>query len=592
MQLTGYQNKTIQELISNYERGIQRNLAVLATGLGKTFIATEFHRRFKPKKKTLFLVDRKELAYQAKESFLETDPTLNVGIEMNTHHASKKDDVVIASVHTIGRKGSYRIGKFEPDDFGKIIVDEAHMSVSDIFIRCLNYLGVGPDNLEEGRILVGLTATPNRTDGVPLSRVYDTIAVEFDLAYGIRNGWLTDMDVLQVESEVDISHVKTTKSDFDLEELTKAINIERRNQIIVKSYLDTSYGKSAIVYCSSVDHAYKIAELFKKNGVSAECIESQTDTKERKEFIKQYKRGKIKVLCNYGTLTTGFNAPETSCIILGRPIKSDLLIRQIIGRGLRPSKFAFVYMAKTKEQRLDQIAKSVKPSCKIIDIHDIIDDDTVCSVASLFGFARNLEIPEEQEKFFQQIVEPVEAAVKDLQVDVKEITNIEDLHLLVKRKPVKVSSLKPTDEVAEHSDRPWLPTTDNQYEIVYAKEKHSLIVEKNQLDKYDLYVVNNKTSIGKRLQTFNDLSGAINLGDQYADEHFDTTFERNRAEWESNGVSKAQADFLIKLYKGGVRVDRYKRYEDTGVPVMYFRKTGERIDAGLCSDLIKQRIGK
>lgn len=592
MQLTGYQDETIQQLIQNYERGIQRNLAVLATGLGKTYIATAFHKKFKPKEKTLFLVDRKELAYQAKDSFLETDPTLKVGIEMNVHHAKKTDDVIIASVHTIGRKGSYRIGKFEPSDFGKIIVDEAHMSVSDIFIRCLNYLGVGPDNLEEGRILVGLTATPNRTDGVPLSRVYDTIAVEYDLAYGIRNGWLTDLDVLQVQSEVDIRDVPSTKHDYDLKELTKRINIERRNQIIVKSYLDTSKGKSAIVYCSSVDHAYKISELFKKNGVTAECIEANTDTKERKEFIKQYKAGRIKVLCNYGTLTTGFNAPETSCIILGRPIKSDLLIRQIIGRGLRPSRFSFVYMAKTREQRLRQIEKSIKPSCKIIDIHDIVDDNTVCSVASLFGFARNLEIGEEQEKFFKEIVEPVEAAVKDLQIDVKEITNIEDLHLLVKRKPVSVKSLKPTEEVSEHTDRPWLPTTENQYEIVYGKEKHSLIVEKNQLDKYDLYVVDNKTSLGKRIQTFNDLSGAINLGDQYADQHFDTTFKRNRAEWESKGVTQPQADFLIKLYKGGVRVDRYKRYDDTGVPVMYFRKTGERVDAGLASDLIDQRIGK
>jgi superfamily II DNA or RNA helicase len=592
LRLRDYQNETIQEIIKNYNNGIQRNLAVLATGMGKTFIATEFHKQFKPKTKTLFLVDRKELAYQAKESFQKSDPTLNVGIEMNVHTAKKADDVVIASVHTIGRKGSYRIGKFKPEQFGKIIVDEAHMSVSDIFVRCLNYLGVGPDNLEDDRILLGLTATPNRTDWIPLGRVYDSMPVKFDLTYGIKNGWLTDLDVLNVESKVDIRGVPHTKNEFDLSELTKAINIERRNQIIVKSYIDTSNGKSAIVYCASVDHAYDLCSMFQENGVTAEVIEANTETTERKEHIKAYKEGKIKVLLNYATLTTGFNAPETSTIILARPIKSDLLIRQIIGRGLRPSEYAFVDMVKTKEQRLKLIDNSIKPTCKIIDIHDIVDENTISSVASLFGFSNELKIPDEQKKFFKQVVEPVNEVVREKGIDVKQITNIEDLHLLVKRKPVSVKSLTPTEEVSDHTNRPWLPTGEDQYEIVYAKEKQSLAIEKNNLDKYELYVVDNKSGLGKKLQEFNDLSGAIKLGDEYADRNFNTVFEDAHHKMKGRGVTKPQSDFLIQLYKGGVRVDRYERYEDTGCPVLYFRKTGERIDSALCSTLIKQRTGR
>lgn len=592
MQLRDYQAETIQKVIDNYDRGIQRNLIVLGTGLGKTYISTQVHKKFKPKEKTLFLVDRKELAYQAKESFINSDPTLSVGIEMNTHTSKKSNDVVIASVHTIGRKGSKRINKFNPDDFTKIIVDEAHMSVSDIFIRCLNYLGVGPDNLDDGKLLLGLTATPNRTDGVPLGRVYDTIAAKYDLSYGIRNGWLTDIDVLSVKTDVDISKVKSTNIEYDLKELSRAINIEKRNELILKSYLELSKGNSAIVYCATVDHAYTLSELFEKHGIRSACIEADTDTVDRKDYIKKYKKGEIKVLFNYATLTTGFNAPETSTIILARPIKSDLLIRQIIGRGVRPSAFAFVDLAKTKEQRIRAIDKSVKSACKIIDIHDIVDDDKISSVASLFGFNSDLEIPNEQRKFFKSVVEPIEEVVREKGIDVKDITNIDDLHLLVKKKPVNVKAYKPTEEVEQHSNRPWLPTDDDQYEIVYAKEKHSLIVEKNQLDKYELYVVDNKSGLGKKLQEFNDLSGAIKLGDDYANEHFDTAFQDNRPEWASKGVAAGQKKFLIQLYKGGIRVDRYKRYEDTGEPVLYFRKTGEKLDAGLADTLIKQRIGK
>jgi len=590
--LRDYQTETIRQLKENFDRKIQRNLCVLSTGMGKTFIATEFHKQFKPDEKTLFLVDRKELAYQAKEAFVESDPTLSVGIEMNVHQAKKTNDVVIASVHTIGRKGSYRIGKFEPNEFKKIIVDEAHMSVSDIFVRCLNYLGVGPDNLEKDKILIGLTATPNRTDGIPLGRIYDTMAVKYDLGFGIRSGWLTDLDVYTVNTKVDIRNVKSTKTEYDLKELTEAINIQKRNEIILKTYLEQSSGESAIVYCASVKHAHTLAELFCTHGVEARCIEANTLDIERKEYIDGYKKGDIKVLMNYATLTTGFNAPETSTIILARPIKSDLLIRQIIGRGVRPSEFAFVDQAKTVEQRLKHIEKSIKPACKVVDIHDIVDEGTICSVASLFGFNADLEIPKEQTKFFKQVVEPIEQVIKEQNIDVKHIKNIDDLHLIIKKKPVNIKSLHPTEEVKDHTDRSWLPTTDNQYEIVYGKEKQSLIIERNSLDKYDLYVVDNATGIGKKLQEFNDLGGAIKLGDEYADQHFDTTFEKNREEWETKGVSPAQKKLLVQLYKGGIRVDRFKRYDDTEVPVLYFRKTGERVDAGLADRLIKQRIGK
>lgn len=587
-----YQDKTIQSIISNYENGIQRNLAVLATGLGKTFVTTEFHKDFYPNEKLLFLVDRKELAYQARDAFLESNPKLKVGVEMNIHKASLKDDVIIASVHSIGRKGSKRITKFNVSDFNKIVVDEAHMSVSDIFVRSLNYLGVGPDNLEKNKILIGLTATPNRSDGIPLGRIYDSIAAKYDLAWGIRNGWLTDLDVLQIQTDVEIPDWVHTKSDFDIEKLTQIINTENRNALILKSYLDTSYDKSAIVYCASVDHAYTLTEIFQEHNITSACIEANTNTSERKAAIKEYKKGKIKVLFNYGTLTTGFDAPETSTIILGRPIKSDLLLRQIIGRGVRPSQYAFVDYAPDLKHRLLQIEKSVKSACQVIDIHDIVDSGKICSIPSLFGFADDLEIPNEQKKFFKQIVEPIEEVVRERGLDVKDIKNIEDLHLLIKRKPVNVKSYHPTEDVKQHSIRNWLPTSKNQYELLFAKEKQSLIVEQNTLDKYEVYVVDNKNGLGKKLQEFSDLSGAIKLADDYASRHFDTTYVDSKPEWYDNGVSKSQANFLLKLYKGGIRVDKFNKYEDTGAPVLYFRKTGEKVTAGLADTLIQQRIGK
>lgn len=590
LKLRDYQQDTIDKVIESYNQNKQRLLVVLATGLGKTFCATELHKRFKPKEKTIFLVDRIELAYQAKKSFQKSNPNLNVGIEMNKHHAKKSDDIVIACVHTIGRKGSYRIGKFNPEDFTKVIVDEAHMGVSDTYTRVLNYLGVGSDNLLPNKLLVGLTATPNRTDGKGLGSVFDEIVVNYDIKYGIKNGWLTDIDILQIETGIDLSKVKF--SDARLEELGKAINIDHRNLLILKAYNQIGKGAQALIYASTVEHAHTIADLFNANDIPAFCIEANTDSQERQEAIAKYKSGAIKVLTNYGTLTVGFDAPETSMLILARPVKSELLLRQIIGRGIRTSKFAFIDAVSTPEQRKKLISISNKPSCKIVDIYDMMGEHDIVSVPSLFGLNDKLVIPQKQERFFEEVVEKLDQLERDTQVDITKITNLDEIDMIVKHQRLNVESLKTPQEISDHSARPWLGVGDDKYEIVYSEDKKSLIVQKNQLDKYEVLEYDTKTKIAKKLQEFYDLSSAIKLGDEFADQFYDTKWVDKREEWESKGVTVKQAELLIKLYRGGIRQDKFNRYEDTQVPILYFRKTGEKLDQGLASNLISQRLSR
>jgi len=590
--LREYQTDTISKLIQNYNEGKQRNLCVLATGMGKTVIATEFHKKFKPQGRTIFLVDRIELAYQARESFQRSNPTLRVGIEMNKHHADKTHDIVVACVHTIGRKGSYRIGKFEPEDFEKIIVDEAHMAVSETYVRVLNYLGVGPDNLHKGKILIGLTATPNRTDGVGLGLVFDDITVNYDIKYGIGNGWLTDIDVLQVYTDTDISGVKATKNDFNIKQLGEALNNSHRNKLIFNAYTEFSKGEKALIYAADVKHAHGIADLFNAMDIPAFCIEANTDSKERKEAIESYKRGEIKILTNYGTLTTGFDAPETKTIILARPVKSELLLRQIVGRGLRPSKSAFVDSFDTREDRREILKHSVKPSCKVIDLYDVLGKHSVVSIPSLFGLNSNLKLPKAQERFYEEVVQRLEELEHNEGIDVTKIKNLDDIDLIVNRKRLDVTALKTPIEISEHSNRAWLPVGENKYEIVYSEDRKALIVEKNQIDQWQVMEYDSKDKLTRKLQSFQDLSGAIKLGDEYADEFYDTTWHTNREEWEYDGVSRGQMKLLIQLYKGGIRVDKSKRYEDTKVPVLYYRKTGDKLDKGKASVLISQRTGK
>lgn len=582
MTLRDYQAETIKRLISNYNKNKKRNLIVLATGLGKTMIATELHKLFHPEKKTLFLVDRIELAYQAKDAFMESDPGLRVGIEMNSHRAKMSDQVIIACVATIGRKGSYRIGKFSPDDFGKVIVDEAHMSISDSFVRVLSYLGVGPKSKIGAKLLVGLTATPNRTDGLSLGYLYDDITVNYDISYGIKQGYLTDIELITVRTGTDISKIHFT--DHRLDELSDVIDNPIRNSLIIKAYKEYSEGECAIVYCGNVQHAHHLAQMFQSAGVASEAIDAKTPRDKRKQMIRDYKAGKIKVLLNYGVLTTGFNAPETTTIILARPIKSDLLLRQIIGRGLRPSETSFINFIKTPDKRVNAIEKSTKPACKVISMFDNIGEHRIVSVPSLFGLNPELKLGKKSKRLFKEVVEPIEKIKHEKQINPMAIMDLDELDMIVKNRTLQIKSLQIPDEVKQHSNKTWLPTTKDAYEIVYPKNKASLIVQANSLDKYDLLLYDTKNGVTKKLNDFYNISGAIKAGDMYADRFFDTTYSRTFGD--DKGVTPKQKHLLCLRLKGGIKV-LHEEYEDTGVPKLKYRKTGEVLTRGSASRLLK-----
>lgn len=584
-----YQEETINRVINNYNRNIKRNLCVLGTGLGKTFIATGIHKRFKPEKKTLFLVDRIELADQAAEAFEESNTDLIVGIEMNQHKAPSNADVIVACVATIGRKGSYRIGKFKPEDFSLVIVDEAHGSVNESFIRVLNYLGVGPDNFDKDKLLVGLTATPNRPDKVSLGLLFDEITVNYDLIYGIQNGWLTELEHIPVKTKVNLKNISFTDSTI---QKVKELNTDYRNEIILKSYIQNSYGENAIVYCHSVEHAHAVAGLFNAYGISSFCIEANTDKDLRKEKIAEYKRGDILVLTNFGTLTTGFNAPETTTIILARPIKSDLLLRQIIGRGVRTSQNCFIDFLGSKESRLNIINKSVKPACKIIDLHDDFNDNRIVSVPSLFGLAPDFET-EGKKKLYKEVVEPLYELKMTKNIDISTIKNLNEIELIVEKRRVNVKSLKVPIEIEDFTSNPWLPIGKHAYEIIYNENKKTLIIEENQLNKWEVVEFDHKRNLAKKLNEFHDLSAAFKLADDYAGQFYDNEWVESDQTMAGKGVTKGQYGLLKRLYKGGIGVSKYETYRDTGVPVLFFRNTGnERLDRSLANRLIRERVSR
>ncbi|MFP8488725.1 DEAD/DEAH box helicase [Gracilimonas sp. Q87] len=589
-----YQQAVVDKSIDSYDRGIRRQLFESATGTGKTYTSTflvdAFRKHVRGKKKAMFLVDEINLAYQARKSFVTANPDWNIGIEMNDHEFSKKDDIVITSIPTIGRKGSRRIKKFDPDEFGMVIVDEAHKSISDSWIRSLNYLQVGPDNFDSDKLLFGMTATPNRPDGKPLNILYDDIIEKFDLRWALQNGWLTDFEFIRVDTDTDISHVKKNRGEFVQRDLNSAVNNPDRNAQIFKAYKEYSDEEPAICFTASVDHAKTLTELFNINGVPSATIEANTPKEKRKQYIADYKAGKIKVLFNYATLTTGFDAPDTTTIILARPIGSQLLYQQILGRGLRPSSDSLVDAFNTSKERALAMQFSQKPYCKVIDFHDVTIDKSACTPSSLFGLHPDMST-EPKKKFYKDVVEVLDDKQKEHQIDVSEIKNLDDIELAVRRSKSSLSSVTSIpDEIQLHSNKAWSKISDEHYEISFPMEDKILVVTTNQLEQYDLSEYDMKEKETRNLNTFGSLSGAINNADRFADNNYNTKMA-DVEEWMDDGITRKQSKILKRFLSGkGLKIDSKDRYEDTHVPLHYY--SGDLLHKGSATRLISRLFNR
>lgn len=591
-QLRPYQTKAIQATTESFDRGISRQLLVLATGLGKTVIATElaktFSRRFTAAgaDKALFLVDQVELADQAAKSFQRANPELKVQVEQASRKVDRDADIVVACVPTIGRERSKRITKFDPDKFGIVIADEAHKSVSDTWIRVLDYFGVGPANHNPEKILIGLTATPGRSDGVKLGKLYDDITVNNDLSWGISNGWLTDIEVFNVKTATDISKVKTVKGDFAQGELAEAVNNAQRNAQIVQAYKQYAQGERAFVYCASVDHAYELAELFKKADVPAGVIEGKTDKTLRKNILQSHKDGTDNlVICNHSTMVVGVDSPKTSVCIFARPIKAELPYRQIIGRVLRPDPSANVDQYQdSAEMRKFMIEASAKPAAKIIDFEDVTGKHQTMSVPTLFGLSR--KISSERPRFFKDVVEVVEAKEHELGVDLSHIESLGEIDLIVERRKGNLASLETPREIHSFTDKAWMELGNDHYELNLSSSGATMVIVKDKLDNYEVRVYNHKDASTMRLQAMRNLSGAFKLADEYADQNFDTRYQNRKAEWRGQGVTAKQVQLLTRMLKGGVRADRNERYPDTGMPHLYYKD--ELLNRGTASQLMNE----
>lgn len=332
--LRDYQAAAKEAVYQHLEARDDHPVVVLPTGAGKTpLLAAICQDVQRWGGRAIVTAHVKELVQQAYASLRKLDPELDVGIySAGLGYRDTGNRIICGAIQSIWRK---------PEDFGHrdlVIVDEAH---------CVPPTGDGMyrsfiEGLEKTnhRIrLIGLTATPYRTstgsictEGGPFHHVCHNESVKKLIA----RGFLSPLTTRVGNAEADVSEVKKTRGDYARRELEAVVNEDGLVAQTVEEMVSKAAGRrSCLVFCAGISHAEHVARLLREAGESVAEVYGSTSSDDRARFVAEFRDGSLRWLVNVQVLTTGFDAPQTDCVVLLRPTLSPGLYYQMVGRGLR-----------------------------------------------------------------------------------------------------------------------------------------------------------------------------------------------------------------------------------------------------------------
>lgn len=320
IELRDYQQEATENLQKMREDGKTIALLYHATGVGKTITAATDAKAVGGR--TLFLVNALKLASQAKETFAKVWPEATLG----EYTGSQKDmtqTVIFATVQSISKD----LEKFSPTDFDYLIVDECHHAAANTYQKIFTYF--------HPKFILGLTATPERSDGEDMLELFQNVAHKMDLKTAVERGILVPIRCIRVKTNIDLTDVRINGIKYNSQDLESKLFIPERNQLIVDTYLKYVNGKKTVIFCASVDHAAEIAKLLRDSGVKAEAVSGRDRMEVREKILKDYETGSTNVLCACDLLNEGWDSPHTTVLFMARPTMSKTIYLQQLGRGTR-----------------------------------------------------------------------------------------------------------------------------------------------------------------------------------------------------------------------------------------------------------------
>ena len=372
-----------------------------------------------PKKRAMILAHREELITQARDkvsAITGEDVQIELGAFEVTPMFGKVPPVVVSTVQT---QCTGRMKKFNPYDYGVLVIDEAHHATAKSYRKCIDHYFQNPDCR-----LLGVTATPDRADESALGQVFETVAFEYSVTDAIHDGWLVPVKQRLVKvNSLDFSNVTTCAGDFNQGELAQVLEEEHNLHAIAVPTMEICGDRRAIIFAASVRQAERICEIINrgnedwiaKNGAKrAEWVCGKTDKAERRNVLDDFKNGKIQFVVNVGVLTEGFDDAGVSVVVMARPTKSRALYAQMAGRATRPAAEIASKLGEVGDEvkvegegeqvtdaaslRREMISASSKPSCLIIDFVGNSGRHKLVSTADILGGEVDDEDEEEARK--------------------------------------------------------------------------------------------------------------------------------------------------------------------------------------------------
>lgn len=346
-----YQEDAIQKVVARWmRRDSNRALVVLATGLGKTFVAAESIRRIRQQKKVKVLVcaHTNDLVLQLERSFWKFMNPADSTVVWNQNERHGFDDldaadITFACVDTVS--GAIESG-LEIPQYDVMIVDECHHAGSSMYDRVMEYLSAGKQG---GAFLIGLTATPWRPDETDIAAIFGDPLVSIDMVYGLQNGFLTNVDYRMYTSNINWDALRDPRHQgriYSPKQLNRTLFIEEWDDAVVYALRDAwkeQPNPRAIVFCGTIDHALAMRDKINLLGFcKAAAIYSGAQGGaeplngfKRNLILSDFADGRINVICAVDIFNEGIDVPDVNILVFQRVTHSRRIFIQQLGRGLR-----------------------------------------------------------------------------------------------------------------------------------------------------------------------------------------------------------------------------------------------------------------
>ena len=327
MQLRPYQTSAIAQLYEHYQAATKRVVLQIPTGGGKTATCAQIIKDCYGKgHSVLVLAHRTELLTQMQATLARFG--ISAGI-IKAGHPKTPSLVQVASIQTYARRLAAPLQTPR-----LIVVDECHRLATGTQYQ--QVLSAHPD-----AFLLGLTATPIRLDGKGLGDIFEALIHGPQISELVEQGYLVPPSYRVCKSMIEGMSLRARSGDYSQRELDRVAGETLLQGDLVREWHTHAEALQTITFAINCDHSRSIVEAYRAAGIPAAHLDGSTPADERKRILGAFAAGLVRVLCNVGIVTEGFDVPAVACVQLARPTKSVSLYYQMVGRALRPAEGKF-----------------------------------------------------------------------------------------------------------------------------------------------------------------------------------------------------------------------------------------------------------